>query len=73
MQVKVANRLYRMSQKEYKGLFKIASEQVPFGIYAVEKQGYAELMNQKCESATQLKKCTRQLISQGYRVLSNGR
>lgn len=73
MQVKVANRLYRMTHKEYKGLLKIASEQVPFGIYAIEKQGYAELMNQKCESSTQLKKCIRQLKSQGYRVLSNGR
>lgn len=32
------NRLYKMSRVEYKGLLKIASEQVPFGVYAVEKE-----------------------------------
>jgi len=41
-----------MSQEEYEGLLEIASEQVPFGIYAVEKQGYAELRNDKCKSIT---------------------
>ena len=38
MQVNVMNRVYRMSQKEYQGLLEIASEQVPFGIYAIEKK-----------------------------------
>ena len=37
MQVKVMNRVYRMGQEEYRGLLEVASEQVPFGIYAVEK------------------------------------
>ena len=43
MKVKVMNRLYQMSQKEYQGLLQVAKEQVPLGIYAIEKQGYAEL------------------------------
>ena len=43
MKVKVMNRLYQMNQKEYQGLLQVASDQVPFGIYAIEKQGYAEL------------------------------
>ena len=30
------NRLYQMNQKEYQGLLQVASEQVPFGIYAIE-------------------------------------
>lgn len=34
VQVKVMNRVYRMSQSEYQGLLKVASEQVPFGVYA---------------------------------------
>ena len=45
MQVKVMNRVYRMSQEEYQGLLKMASDQVPFGVYAIEKKGYAELRN----------------------------
>lgn len=65
--------MYSMSRKEYQGLLKIASEQVPFGIYALEKQGYAELRCDKCSSSTQLKAMIRQFKSQGFKVLSNGR
>lgn len=62
-----------MKQERYKGLLKIASEQVPFGIYAVEKGNYAELCNLKCSSVTQLKNLTRQYKAQGFKVYSNGR
>ncbi|NBH61580.1 hypothetical protein D1155_07955 [Anaerotruncus sp. 80] len=72
MKVKVANNLYQMSQKEYQGLLQIASEQVSFGIYAIEKKGYAELCNYKCESITELKKLKRNLRSQGFKVRYNG-
>lgn len=67
------NHLYQMSQKEYQGLLQTASEQVPFGIYAIEKKEYAELRCDKCTSVTQLKNLTRQFKSQGFKVHSNGR
>lgn len=62
-----------MGTKEYKGLLEIASEQVPFGIYAIEKNGYAELANLHCKSMTELKKEVRAFKSQGYKVYQNGR
>lgn len=62
-----------MSQLEYQGLLKVASEQVPFGIYAVEKKDYAELRCDKCKSITQLKDLTRKFKAQGFKVLANGR
>ncbi|WP_242849156.1 hypothetical protein [Robinsoniella sp. KNHs210] len=62
-----------MSRKEYQGLLKIASEQVAFGVYAIEKSDYAELRCDKCSSSTQLKAMIRQFKSQGFKVLSNGR
>ena len=65
------NRVYRMSQEEYQGLPKVASEQIPFGNYALEKEGSAELRHDRCESITQLKGLTRQFRTQGFRVLSN--
>lgn len=71
MRVKVGNRIYRMGRTEYNGLLRVAKEQVPFGIYAVEKQDYAELRCDKCRSITQLKKLTRQFQVQGFKVLSN--
>ena len=67
------NHLYQMNQKEYQGLLQTASEQVPFGIYAIEKQDYAELRCVKCKSVTQLKSLTRQFKAQGFKVHSNGR
>ena len=73
MKVKVMNRLYQMRRKEYQGLLQTASEQVPFGIYAIEKKEYAELRCDKCTSVTQLKNLTRQFKSQGFKVHSNGR
>lgn len=71
MKVKVGNNLYRMSTEEYRGLLKTASEQVPFGIYAVEKNGYAELRNDRCTSMSQLKNLTRQYRAAGFNVKSN--
>lgn len=62
-----------MSRKEYEGLLKVASEQVPFGVYALEKKDYAELRCDKCSSITQLKNLTRQFKVQGFKVHSNGR
>lgn len=73
MKVKVANRMYRMSKKEYQGLLKVASEQVAFGIYAVEKGDYAELRNDICKSQSQLKDLIRQFKVQGFKVHANGR
>ena len=71
MKVKVANRMYGMGRKEYQGLLKIASDKVPFGIYAIEKGDYAELRYDICKSMTQLKTLSRQFKNQGFRVLSN--
>ena len=71
MQVKVMNRMYRMNRKEYEGLLEIARDQVPFGIYAVEKKDYAELRCDRCSSMTQLKKLTRQFKIRGFKVMAN--
>ena len=73
MEVKVMNRLYQMNQKEYQGLLQVAKEQEPLGIYAIEKQGYAELRCDNCSSVTQLKALIRQFKSGGYKVYANGR
>ena len=67
------NRVYKMSHQEYQGLLKVASDQIPFGIYAIEKKDYAELLNDKCKSITQLKELTRNYKANGFKVYSNGR
>lgn len=71
MLVAVNKYVYRMSRQEYQGLLQIAGEQVPFGIYAIEKEDYAELRCDKCESKTQLKALIRGFKEQGFKVLAN--
>lgn len=51
----------------------MAKEQVPMGIYAVEKNDYAELRCDHCKSITQLKALIRQFKAAGYKVYANGR
>lgn len=65
------NRTYRMNRTEYERLLKVAKEQVPFGIYAVEKKEYAELRNDRCDSVTKLKALKRQFKREGFRVRAN--
>lgn len=72
MKVQVGPRTYQMNDSEYRGLLKIASEQVPFGVYAVKKKGYAELRHDHCKSITQLKTLKRQYRAQGFKVHANG-
>ena len=60
-----------MPKAQYKKLLEVASEQVDFGIYAVEKGQYAELRCDKCKSTTQLKALTRQFKAQGFVVHAN--
>lgn len=55
-----------------KGLLQIASEQVPHGVYALEKDDYAELRCDRCESTTQLKRLKRTFSQQGFKVYANG-
>lgn len=43
MQVIINNHSYLMSREKYKNLLVVAKEQVPLGIYAIEKKEYAEL------------------------------
>lgn len=73
MKVKVGPRIYRMNRKEYQGLLETAKEQVPMGVYAIEREGYAELRNDICTSKTKLKDTIRIFKSQGFKVYANGR
>jgi hypothetical protein len=72
LKVKIAQRIWQMGRQEFRGLLTVAAEQVPFGIYAVEKKNYAELLNQKCESKRQLKQMKRAWQMQGFKVYANG-
>ncbi len=47
------------------------SEHVPFGIYAIEKDGIIEMRRDRCESMTKLKEMKRDFKRRGYKVYCN--
>lgn len=71
MRVNVNGKMYTMPRSQYKQLLTVASEQVHFGVYAVEKANYAELRHDKCKSITKLKAMIRQYKAQGFKVHAN--
>lgn len=72
IKVKIFDRLYLMTYKQFMGVVGISKEQVPFGIYAIMKNNYAEMLNVKCSSKSQLRNCINEYKQQGFKVYSNG-
>ena len=60
-----------MSRPEALRLLKVASEQVPCGIYALVKGDYFELRNDRL-SVTKTKEMRRAYRAQGMKVYANG-
>lgn len=60
-----------MSQKQVQGLLKIASEQVPCGIYCIRKGNYYEMRHDRM-SPTKTKEARRMYRAQGMKVFANG-
>lgn len=61
-----------MTKNQAQGLLKMAKEQVPMGIYALEKDKVLELRNDQCKSVTQVKSLKRQFKKSGFKVYANG-
>ena len=55
-----------MGRKEYKGVLKVASQQIPCRIYAVEKDGICELRNDTFDSKEELKKAVAEYTAKEF-------
>lgn len=73
MIVTIGKKVFKVSRERYKSILTAGKEQIPFGVYAIEKDGKAEMRFDHCKSITQLKALTRQFKSQGFKVYANGR
>ena len=69
--VKVAKRIYEMTEEEARGLLRIASDNVRCGIYAIRKGNYIELHSDPM-TRTQIKKARNEYRKQGVKVYANG-
>lgn len=73
MIVQLGNKTLKASREEYQRLLQVASDFIPFGVYMVEGNGYAEFRKDVCKSMTQLKALIRQFKAEGLKVYYNGR
>ena len=71
MKVIVNESVYEMGRKEYRGILKVASQQIPCGIYAVEKEGICELRKDTFDSKEELKKAVAEYAAKWFRVHCN--
>lgn len=68
MRVQMANKIYEMNSKQYKGFLDVAKDCLPVGIYAVEKDGLAIMMNEKPKDREDLRKQVEDFKKKGFRV-----
>lgn len=71
MKVIINSSVYEMGKKQAEGVLEFASKQIPFGIYAVEKDGIIELRKDRCRSKAKLKVLIQEFKSKGFKVYAN--
>lgn len=71
MTVQMADKIYEMTAKQYKGFLKVAKGCLPVGIYAVEKDGVAIMMNEKPKDREDLRKQVEDFKKKGFKVYWN--
>ena len=71
MKVIIGKAVYGMNRKQLRGVLKIASGLIPFGIYAVQKDDVCELRKDKFDNAEELKKAVVAYKEKGFKVYYN--
>lgn len=62
-----------MSKEKIKVLLDAGREMIPFGIYALERDGHVRFVQEVAQSKTQLKRMVRAFRAEGYKVHYNDR
>ena len=71
MNVIIEKNVYGMNRKQLRGVLKVASGPIPFGIYAVQKDDVCELRKDKFDNAEELKKAVVVYKEKGFKVYYN--
>lgn len=71
MKVILKDSMYEMNRKQFRGVLDIAKKAVKMGVYAVEKDGIAEMKNETFESKEELKKAVAEYVAKGFKVHYN--
>lgn len=71
MRVLLNNHLYDMDRKQFDGVLKVAKKAVKRGIYAVEKDGTAEMKKETYSNKSELEKVVKEYEEKGFKVYYN--
>lgn len=71
MRVILNDSIYEMNRKQFQAILKVAKEAISHGIYAVEKDGVAEMKKDIFDSDEKLKKAVAEYESKGFKVHYN--
>ena len=71
MRVLLNDHLYDMDRKQFDGVLKVAKKAVKHGIYAVEKDGTAEMKKETYLNKSELEKVVKEYEEKGFKVYYN--
>ena len=71
MRVLLNDHIYEMNKKQFDGVLKVAKKAVKHGIYAVEKDGTAEMKKETYSNREELKKSVAEYEEKGFKVYYN--
>ena len=71
MRVLLNDHLYDMNRKQFDGVLKVAKKAVKHGIYAVEKDGTAEMKKETYSNKSELEKAVKEYKEKGFKVYYN--
>ena len=71
MRVLLNDHIYEMSRKQFRGVLSVAKKAVRHGIYAVERDGMAEMKKETYSNREELKKSVAEYAKSGFKVYYN--
>ena len=71
MRVLLNDHLYDMNRKQFDGVLKVAKKAVKHGIYAVEKDGTAEMKKETYSNMEEHEKAVAEYKEKGFKVYYN--
>lgn len=72
MRVILKDTVYEMNRKQFQGICGIAKKSMNCGIYAIEKDGIAEMKNEQYKNKQSLNKAVNDYKSKGFVVYWKG-
>ena len=71
MRVLLNDHIYETSRKQFRGVLSVAKKAVRHGIYAVEKDGMAQMKKETHSNKAELEKAVAEYEEKGFKVYYN--